>query len=247
MRATSAGSGSFASRCLGAVFAAAVIVWLSLLLMQWMIRAPAAPPAAQEIIDGVQMVKLDRRPDADTPSLPAEPPAPPPDAPPSPAQPALPAMAAPAISMEPAANDIAIAGAPITVAGLGLGQSGAFGGFVGRGGSGRGNGTGGGGSYGAGQGFVGQDLIPISTARPQMPDWACKKKIKGWVEAVFIVMPNGHVTNVRIVDAQPRGVYEAAAIDSISNWIYGASAQTREVEQRVEMDPDDCKYNWPTR
>jgi TonB family protein len=247
MRAASVGSRSFASRCLGAAFAAAVIVWLSLLLMQWMIRAPAASPATQEIVDGVQMVTLDRRPDTDTPPPATEPP-PPPDAPPSLAQAASPAMAAPAISMEPAANDVAIVGAPIAIGtGLGLGQSGAFGGFAGRGGSGSGNGMGSGSGYGTGQGFVGQDLVPISTARPQMPDWACKKKIKGWVEAVFIVTPNGHVTNVRIIDAQPRGVYEAAAIDSISNWIYAASPQTREVKQRVEMDPDDCRYNWPTR
>ena len=57
-------------------------------------------------------------------------------------------------------------------------------------------------------------------------------------------MPNGRVSNVKIVDAEPRGVYEAAAIESISNWIYNESKQTREVDQRVPMDPADCQYNW---
>src|SRR3546814_5475573 len=39
---------------------------------------------------------------------------------------------------------------------------------------------GGGGGNGTGQGFKGKPLVPLSTARPQMPDWACKQKIRGW-------------------------------------------------------------------
>ena len=77
-----------------------------------------------------------------------------------------------------------------------------------------------------------------------MPEWACKQKIKGWVEVVFIVLPTGRVQNVRIIDANPRGVYEAAAIESVGNWIYEQSKKSREVKQRVEMDPADCAYNW---
>src|SRR3546814_954227 len=103
---------------------------------------------------------------------------------------------------------------------------------------------GGGGGNGTGQGFKGKPLVPLSTARPQMPDWACKQKIRGWVEVVFTVMPNGHVANVKLVDANPRGVFEAAAIESISNWIYDSGDRAREVKQRVEMNPEDCVYNW---
>ena len=98
--------------------------------------------------------------------------------------------------------------------------------------------------WGRGQGFKGRELVPLSTARPQMPEWACKQKIKGWVEAVFTVLPTGRVQDVKIVDAQPRGVYEVAAIESISNWIYATSDQAREVKQRVPMDPADCAYYW---
>lgn len=234
------------SRWLYAMVAAIAIVWLSLLMMQWMIRAPTAPPAARDVVDGVRMATLDRRTDPETPP-PAVPPATPPAAPPSLARADLPGMPASTIAIEPATIEATAVGTPVAIgAGLGLGQSGVFGGFAGRGGSGSGNGSGNGG-YAAGEDFVGKDLLPISTARPQMPEWACKKNIKGWVEAVFIVMPNGHVTNVRIIDAQPRGVYEAAAIESISNWIYDESSQMREVKQRVPMDPEDCKYNWRTQ
>ena len=112
-----------------------------------------------------------------------------------------------------------------------------FGGFAG-GGNGSGNGGGGGGGGGRGDGgFKGRELVPLSTARPQMPDWACKKKIHGWVEVVFVVTPGGHVENVRIVDADPKGVYEAAAIESVGNWIYPKGKTAAEVKQKVEMDP----------
>jgi len=78
-----------------------------------------------------------------------------------------------------------------------------------------------------------------------MPDWACKQKIKGWVEVVFTVLPTGRVQDVKIIDADPRGVYEAAAIESVSNWIYAPYKNAREVKQRVPMDPEDCAFNYP--
>ncbi len=227
---------------------AIAIVLLLVILMRWMIRAPEGMAAPQEQVEGVQMVKLEKDQDKpqDEPAAPDAAPPPPPAAPPSLARSDLPPIATPSISITPTPVEIAVGGGPVNLGtSLGLGSSGVFGGFAGRGGNGNGTGNGGGGGgFGSGQGFSGKELVPLSTARPQMPEWACKQKIAGWVEAVFTVMPNGRVGNVKIVDAQPRGVYEAAAIESISNWIYNESKQTREVDQRVEMDPADCQYNW---
>lgn len=224
---------------------ALLIVLLLVILMGWMIRAPDAAPAPPEQVDGVQMVKIDQNPPKAEQQIqePTAAPPPPPAAPPSLARADLPPIAAPTVSIAPTPVQIAVGGGPSGLSlGLGLGSSGVFGGF-GRGGAG-GGGGGGNGGVASGEGFSGKELIPLSTARPEMPDWACKQKIKGWVEAVFIVNPNGRVSDVRIVDAQPRGVYEAAAIASISNWIYAESKQSHEVDQKVDMDPDDCQYNW---
>jgi outer membrane biosynthesis protein TonB len=224
------------------VFAVAIVLLL-VILMRWMIRAPEGNAVAAEQEDGVQMVEVKKDDDKppDPMSEPDAAPPPPPAAPPSLARSDLPPIAAPSISMTPTPVEIAVGGGPVNLGNsLGLGSSGVFGGFA-RGG---GNGTGAGGSAGTGQGFSGKELIPLSTARPQMPEWACKQKIAGWVEAVFTVQPNGRVSDVKIVDAQPRGVYEAAAIASISNWIYNETKQARQVDQRVPMDPDDCQYNW---
>lgn len=209
--------------------------------------------------DGVQIVKV--TPQAETPEpppqqLPQNAPPPPPDAPPALARPDLSGGAAPAltniaIDAGPVMVNVgAITGAATGVGGLGnlgIGSgsgeglgSGAFGGFAG-------SGLGGGGSKGfaTGKSFDGKTLVPLSTARPQMPEWACKQKLKGWVEVVFTVMPNGRVQDVKIVDADPRGVYEAAAIESVGNWIYAPYKNAREVKQRVPMNPDDCAFNYP--
>ncbi|MDI3258108.1 MAG: energy transducer TonB [Sinobacteraceae bacterium] len=216
-----------------------LMVWV----MRLMIRTPqgaglAEPPS----VDAVRVVDIARTPPASLPELAAAAPPPPPAAPPALARADLPAIPAPAVSLTPSNVQIPLGGGTSALGqGLGLGSSGVFGGFAGGlGGSGGGGGAG----YARGEGFKGKELIPLSTARPQMPDWACKQKIKGWVTAVFTVMPDGHVQNVRIVDAQPRGVYEAAAIESISHWIYEQSSHPREVLQKVEMDPADCQYNW---
>lgn len=221
------------------LLAALFIVLVLVLVMRWMIAIPEGQPQQADDAQAVQMVKLEQQDSTPPAALPEATPPPPPAAPPSLMRTDLPPIPTPSISMTPTPVQIAVGGGASLGSGLSLGASGVFGGFA------HGNGGGGGGGgYGQGQGFSGKELIPLSTARPQMPEWACKQNIKGWVEVVFTVMPNGRVHDVKIVDAQPRGVYEAAAIESISNWIYSEGKQAREVEQKVDMDPADCAYNW---
>jgi protein TonB len=222
-----------------------VIVFSLFWLMQWMIR-PSDRHAvdAATVVEAVEMVEV--KPDEASPEeleAAADEPPPPPAAPPSLARPDLPTMSFPA-SAPVDAGPIKIPA--INTSSLGLGGSslngtGLFGGFAGRG---SGSGSGSGGGFGKGEGFQGKTLIPLSTARPQMPEWACKQGIRGWVEVVFTVMPNGRVSEVKLIDADPRGVFEAAAIESVGNWIYQSTGKARMVKQRVQMDPEDCIYNW---
>ncbi|MGH8462250.1 MAG: energy transducer TonB [Stenotrophobium sp.] len=236
------------TRWLAALALALLVVLCLFWALQRTIRPAQNGGIAPTVIEGVNVVAA--KPAQDQPAeedlfKAAAAPPPPPAAPPALAQPNMPAIDVPALAVT--AVDAGPISLPVKLGAgsMSLGGSGSFGGFAGGGGSGNGNGRGGGGGgYGGGQGFVGKPLIPLSTARPQMPEWACKKKIKGWVEVVFTVMPNGRVRDVKIVDANPRGVYEAAAIESISNWIYAESSKAREVKQRVPMDPADCAYNW---
>ncbi len=219
---------------------AALLVALGLfLLMQWLIRPPDGPGDLQRVMPDIEVVRPtpEQEQQQDLASPDAAPP-PPPAAPPSLARPDLPALQVPTVSAVPLEVGPVALPSQLSGAGQKLGSSGAFGGFSG---SGRGSA---GGGYGTGEGFKGRTLVPLSTARPQMPEWACKQGVRGWVEVVFTVMPDGKVTNVRLIDADPRGVFEAAAIESVAHWIYASYPKAREVKQRVEMDPADCAYNW---
>ena len=218
-------------------FSAALFVTLSLfLLMSWMIRPPSGTGNfAQPNIDSVEMVDMKKEQPSEEQA--PEPPqlAAAPSSPAALATPQLPQMSAmTALPFDASVN------VPVNLGSSGFGVgSGAFAGFA----HGSGSGAGGGGA-GQGQGFSGKELIPLSTARPQIPEWAYKRGIEGWVEVVFTVMPNGHVQNVKIVDAQPKGVFEAAAVESISNWIYAEHPKAREVKQRVEFKLADFQFNW---
>lgn len=219
--------------------AALLIVLLLFLLMHGLIRAPEPPDEAPPPVEGIEVVKAPEEEEPEIEELMRESaPPPPPAAPPALARPDLPSIVVPVpIAATLDAGDIRV---PVNLGtGLNLGTSGTFGGFAGRGGSGSGSG-----GYGSGKGFKGKPLIPLSTARPQMPEWACKQGIRGWVEVVFTVMPNGRVANVKLIEADPRGVFEGAAIESISHWIYESSDRAREVKQRVPMNPEDCAFNW---
>lgn len=218
---------------------AALLVTLGLfLMMAWMVRAHnSGGDAGTEPIATVDRVELEpEKPDED--EAPPEPQmAALPSAPDALARPELPTMAAPSLSALALDSSVSV---PVNLGGSGFGiGKGAFSGFARGGGSGSG-----GGGAGAGQGFSGKEFIPLSTARPQIPEWAYKRGIEGWVEVVFTVMPSGRVQDVRIVDAQPKGVFEAAAVESISNWIYAQGKKARTVKQRVDFKLEDFKYNW---
>ncbi|TDU30804.1 outer membrane transport energization protein TonB [Panacagrimonas perspica] len=217
---------------------------LLFLLLGWIIRGPEGEGLGpQRVLDAIDIARVE--PPSEQPkdvmkTLENAPP-PPPAAPPALGRPDLPALDVPTLAIEPVAvGNIAVPVA-LGASGLSLGKAGSFGGF---GSGGAGSGAGAGGSEYGGGGWKGKPLTPLSTARPQMPDWACKQKLNGWVEAVFIVMPNGRVQNIRIVDADPRGVFEAAAVESITNWIYEPTGKAAEVKQRVPMNHEDCAYNW---
>lgn len=215
-----------------ALLIVAALFWL----MQWMIQPGDVVTVEREEMPGVEIVRIEEEepPREDADMRPESSPPPPPPAPPSMQRPDMPSFDVPT----PTTPDLADVSVPLEFSGAQTVSGGGFGGFA------RGDGQGAGDGHGTGRGFVGRELVPLSTARPMMPEWACEEEISGWVEVLFTVMPNGRVRDVRIIDAEPRGVYESTAIKSVSNWIYASSSRAREVKQRVEMDPAECAFDY---
>lgn len=50
------------------------------------------------------------------------------------------------------------------------------------------------------------------------PTIARRRQQAGWVLVSFTIEPNGHTSNVTVIDAQPRHVFDHAAVDAVSHY-----------------------------
>ena len=62
------------------------------------------------------------------------------------------------------------------------------------------------------------DLIPLVRIQPQYPRNAQRDRIEGFVVMEVTINPDGTVRSARPIKAQPRGVFETAAMQSILKW-----------------------------
>ena len=72
------------------------------------------------------------------------------------------------------------------------------------------------------KGYV--EVVPYTTRRPNIPLLAWENKINGWVLVVFTVNASGHTSNIRILDANPKGIFEEEVQKAISFWRYDVSS-----------------------
>jgi periplasmic protein TonB len=62
------------------------------------------------------------------------------------------------------------------------------------------------------------ELIPLMRITPQYPRQALRDGISGWVEFKITINPDGTVKSATPIKAQPRGVFESAAMQAILKW-----------------------------
>ena len=63
-------------------------------------------------------------------------------------------------------------------------------------------------------------LKPITRENPVYPMSALSRGVEGWVLLEFTVDPRGQVVAPRILEANPPGVFERAALRALSRWRY---------------------------
>jgi protein TonB len=68
------------------------------------------------------------------------------------------------------------------------------------------------GSMLSGYGFADSDVIPLVQVEPKYPSQALARKIEGYVVVRLQVTKEGTVSNVTVVDADPKGVFEREAM-----------------------------------
>lgn len=62
------------------------------------------------------------------------------------------------------------------------------------------------------------DLVPLVVLPPQYPPGALMRGIRGHVTVSFVVDGNGLVEQVDVLEADPEGVFEEAAVQAVQRW-----------------------------
>lgn len=65
-----------------------------------------------------------------------------------------------------------------------------------------------------------EDFIPLTTTAPHYPASANEQGIGGWVIVRFTVTGIGAVDDAEVVDSEPAGVFDAAALEAIREFNY---------------------------
>jgi periplasmic protein TonB len=77
------------------------------------------------------------------------------------------------------------------------------------------------------------DVIPLVRIPPDYPRRALDRGIEGWVRVQFSITPTGTVTDPKVVDADPKGLFDEAAIRSILRWRYNPKVEEGVPVERV--------------
>ncbi len=85
------------------------------------------------------------------------------------------------------------------------------------------------------------DLVALVRIPPEYPAHARMRRIQGYVDVEFVVDAEGRVRNATVVGANPPGVFDRAALNSIAHWRFEPKRQDgRAVEviarQRIEFE-----------
>lgn len=64
------------------------------------------------------------------------------------------------------------------------------------------------------------DATPIVRIEPRYPPSAARNGTEGWVQLRFTITPQGGVTDVEIIDSEPRRVFDREARRALLRWKY---------------------------
>ena len=78
-----------------------------------------------------------------------------------------------------------------------------------------------------------RDTIPLVRVPPDYPPRALNRGIEGWVIVEFTITGAGAVKDAKVVDAQPKNIFDDAALKSISRWRYNPKIENGQPVERV--------------
>lgn len=76
------------------------------------------------------------------------------------------------------------------------------------------------------------DVVPLVRINPRYPPKALARKVEGWVWLEFTITPHGTTEQIRIVDSEPRGYFERAALAAVQRYRYKPRLENGEAIER---------------
>lgn len=80
-----------------------------------------------------------------------------------------------------------------------------------------------------------RETIPIVQIAPDYPPRALASQTEGWVQVQFTISAAGTVKDATVVAAEPRGVFDDAALKAIARWRYNPKVEGGVAVERVGL------------
>ena len=86
------------------------------------------------------------------------------------------------------------------------------------------------------------EAVPLVTSAPDYPPRAIAQGIQGWVIVEFAIDPQGKVFAPRVVEGQPAGIFDIAALKAIARYKYkprvinGEGVSVEGIRQRIVFE-----------
>jgi protein TonB len=84
-------------------------------------------------------------------------------------------------------------------------------------------------------GGIDREPIPLVRMDPDYPARAIATETEGWVQVQFTITNKGTVKDARVVAAEPRGIFEEAALNAITRWRYNPKIEGAVAVERVGL------------
>jgi len=81
------------------------------------------------------------------------------------------------------------------------------------------------------------DLRPLSTPAPNFPPDALRAGTSGEVQVEFTVGTDGSVATARVVNAEPRRVFDRAALDAVQRWRFQPVSEPVTTRRTIAFNP----------
>jgi protein TonB len=78
-----------------------------------------------------------------------------------------------------------------------------------------------------------RDTIPLVRIPPDYPPRALSRGLEGWVQVQFTITATGTVKDAVVVDAQPKNIFDEAALKAIARWRYNPKVEGGVAVERV--------------